>query len=464
MWQPRIGFNYDLRGDRTSQVRGGVGLFAGAPAFVWMSNAYANTGLKFSQLTCRDEDAPLFSPTLPAPQACADGTAIEPGGFVGEVDLIGEDTKFPRVLRVNLALDQQLGSGIVGTLEGIYTKGVDDYFIINRNLAGPVGTDATGRTLYGGFQDDGDAEPDYVNSIYGPSFSGGVYELLNTSNNYSYSLTGQLQRRFGSNLLLRAGYTYSHAEDVQSFTSSRAISNWRNSRTLSGLDTEDGATTGSFDRPHRLSLGATWIAPWEKYGTEISLSYTGQSGQPYTYIAGGSSGRGDLNADGTNTNDPIYIPTGVSDANLQFADIMDGAVVEVSAAEQAAAFDEFIAGESCLAEQRGQLMERNSCRNPWQTFLDMSVRQSLPSMNGHELTFEVGIFNLLNLLDSEWGQVKTIGGTVFYSDDPIQMVDFDEVTNRPVFNFDPANVENRYQVTSALGNSYQVQMGLRYAF
>jgi outer membrane receptor protein involved in Fe transport len=464
MWQPRVGFNYDLRGDRTSQVRGGIGLFAGAPAFVWMSNAYANTGLKFSQLTCRDEDTPAFDPTLPAPQECADGTAIEPGGFVGEVDLIGEDTKFPRVLRLNLALDQQLGSGIIGTLEGIYTKGVDDYFIINRNLAGPVGTDATGRTLYGTFEADGDAVPDYVNTIYGPSFSGGVYELLNTSNNFSYSITGQLQRRFGSSLLLRAGYTYSHAEDVQSFTSSRAISNWRNSRTLSGLDTEDEATTGSFDRPHRISLGATWIAPWERYRTEISFYYTGQSGQPYTYIAGGGSNRGDLNADGTNTNDPIYIPTGASDANLQFADIMDGPVVEVSAAEQAAAFDEFIAGESCLSEQRGQIMERNSCRNPWQTFLDMSLRQSLPSMNGHELTLEVGIFNLLNLLDEDWGRIKTIGGTVFYSDDPLQMVGFDEGTNQPIFQFDPANLENRYQVTTALGNSYQVQMGLRYAF
>ena len=471
LWQPRVGFNYDLRGDRTSQIRGGAGLFAGAPAFVWMSNAYANTGLKFSQLTCEVDggpggtsNVPTFDPTLPAPQACTDGTAIEPGGFLGEVDLIGEDTKFPRVLRLNLALDQQLGGGIVGTVEGVYTKGVDDYFIINRNLAGPVGTDATGRTLYGTFQDDGDAEPDYVSSIYGPSRSGGVYELLNTGNNSSYSLTGQLQRRFGSSLLLRAGYTYSHAEDVQSFTSSRAISNWRFGRTVSGLDTEDEATTGSFDRPHRLSLGATWTAPWQKYSTEISLFYTGQSGQPYTYIAGGSSNRGDLNADGTNTNDPIYISTGASDPNLQFADIMDGAVVEVSAAAQAAAFEEFIAGESCLSEQRGQIMERNSCRNPWQTFLDMSVRQSLPPMNGHELTLEVGIFNLLNLIDSEWGLVKSIGGTTNFTDDPLQMVDFDEATNRPVFQFDPANLENRYQVTTALGNSYQVQMGVRYAF
>jgi hypothetical protein len=464
LWQPRIGFNYDMKGDRSSQVRGGIGLFAGAPAFVWMSNAYANTGLKFSQLTCGSGNTPAFDPTLPAPQACQDGTAIVPGGFLGEVDLIGEDTKFPRVMRLNLALDQQLGSGFVGTLEGVYSKGLDDYLIINRNLAGPVGTDAAGRTLYGTFEADGDAVPNYVNSIYGPSFSGGVYELLNTSNNFSYSITGQLQRRFGASLLLRAGYTYSHAEDVQSFTSSRAVSNWRFGRTVTGLDTDDEATTGSFDRPHRISLGATWVAPWEKYSTEISLFYTGQSGQPYTYIAAGGSNRGDLNADGTNTNDPIYIPTGASDPNLQFADIMDGPVVEVSAAEQAAAFDEFIAGESCLSEQRGQIMERNSCRNPWQTFFDMSLRQSLPPMNGHELTFEVGIFNLLNLIDSEWGRVKSIGGTTNFTDDPLQMVGFDEGTNQPIFQFDPANLENRYQVTTALGNSYQVQMGLRYAF
>jgi hypothetical protein len=466
LFQPRIGFNYYMPGNTVSQVRGGIGLFAGAPAFVWMSNAYANTGLKFSQLTCTEGNTPTFSPTLPAPLACADGTAIEPGGFVGEVDLIGQDTKFPRVLRANLGFDREIGGGVVATIEGLYTKGMDDYFIINRNLEAPVvASDAVGRTVYGTFDASGRSSPAYVNSIYGPSSSGGVYELLNTDKNYSWSLTGQLQKRFASSFFLSAGYTYSEAKDVQSFTSSRAISNWRNSWKPSGDIRDDVATISSFSRPHRIVVGASYTAPWKNYPTDISLTYIGQSGQPYTYIAGGASGRGDLNADGTNTNDPIYIPTGADDPNMFFQDITDeDDNVLVSAAAQETAFDEFISGEACLAEQRGQIMERNSCRNPWQSFLDMSIRQSLPSIGGRTLTLEVGIFNLLNLLDEEWGRVKSAGGSVFYEEDVLQQVGADAATNLPVFTFDPANLDNRFAATSVLGNSYQIQIGLRAAF
>ena len=464
MWQPRVGFNYDMGGAALSQVRGGVGIFAGAPAFVWMSNAYANTGLRFSQLTCTEGNTPAFSPTLPAPLACADGTAIEPGGFLGEVDLIGEDTKFPQVLRANLAFDRELGRGFVGTIEGIYTKGLNDYFIINRNIGAAVGTDPTGRTVYGTFNATGVSAPAYINPIYGPSSSGGVYELLNTSNNYSWSLSGQLQKRFGGSTLLSAGYTYSESKDVQSFTSSRAISNWRNAWTVSGDLRNDEATIGSFSRPHRIVIGASYTAPWKRFPTDISLTYVGQSGQPYTYIAAGAGGRGDLNADGTNTNDPIYIPTGPTDPNVLFADLTTSSGEVVTAAEQAAAFSDFISGESCLDSQRGQIMGRNSCRNPWQNFLDMSIRQSLPTVNGHALSLEIGIFNLLNLLNEDWGLTKTVGATFFYSDDPLQQVGFDAGTNLPIFTFDPANIDSRFVTTSTLGNSYQVQMGLRYAF
>ncbi|HEX6643942.1 MAG TPA: hypothetical protein VF037_04655, partial [Gemmatimonadales bacterium] len=453
-----------MPGNSVSQVRGGLGIFAGAPAFVWMSNAYANTGLKFAQLTCAVGNTPAFSPTLPPPMACLDGTAIEPGGAVGEVDLIGQDTKFPRVLRANLGFDRDIGAGFTATIEGLYTKGIDDYFIINRNLEAPVvASDPVGRTVYGTFNGSGQSSPAYVNTIYGPSSSGGVYELLNTSENYSWSLTGQLQKRFTSSFFMTAGYTHSQAKDVQSFTSSRAISNWRNSWKPSGDLRDDVATTSSFSRPHRIVIGASYTAPWKNYPTDISLTYVGQSGQPYTYIAGGAGGRGDLNADGTNTNDPIYIPTGAADPNMFFADLTTSDGV-VTAADQAAAFDEFISGESCLDGQRGQIMERNSCRNPWQSFLDMSIRQSLPSIGGRTLTLEVGIFNLLNLLNEDWGRVKAVGGTVFYEEDVLQQVGADAGTGLPVFNFDPVNLDNRYTVTSTLGNSYQVQIGVRAAF
>lgn len=466
MWQPRVGFNYAMSETGTSQVRGGLGIFAGAPAFVWMSNAYANNGLRLNQLSCSNVNAPDFVATLPTPLACRDGTTIGPGRAVGEVDLVGDDTEFPKVFRANLGVDHQLPAGLVGTLEWIYTKGMNDYFIVNRNLTGPVGVDRVGRTMYGAMPVSGISAPAFVDAAaFGiPSANGGVYELLNTSNNYSWSLSGQLQRRFVGSMLLSAGYTYSHAKDVQSFTSSRAISNWRNSRTYYGDQTDEVATVGSFNRPHRVVLGASYTAPWKRFPTDISLTYVGQSGQPYTYIGSGSGNRGDLNADGTNTNDPIYLPTGPTDPNLQFRDITGtGGVVVHTAAAQAQAFDEFIAGESCLDKQRGQIMWRNSCKNPWQSFLDMGIRQSLPEFNGHSLTLEIGIFNLLNMLNSDWGQIKTVGGTVFYQEDPLQFVAA-APDGTPIVQFDPAQLDSRFISNGSLANSYQVQFGMRYAF
>jgi hypothetical protein len=260
------------------------------------------------------------------------------------------------------------------------------------------------------------------------------------------------------------GYTYSRAYDVQSFTSSRAISNWRFGRVYSVDQTNDVATVSSFSRPHRVVAGITYTLPWRSAPTDISLSYVGQSGQPYTLIAGGSGGRGDLNADGSNTNDPIYIPNDAV-AEMTFVNITDPAGnVTATPAQQAAALNDYIANEPCLAAQRGQIMTRNSCRQPWQNFLNLTVRQTLPRFGNNTLTIELGIFNLLNLLKKEWGQIKTTGGIVFFDYGALTARSFDTATQRHRFNFDPNQVQNRYITTNATFNSYQIQLSARYAF
>ncbi|MDH3295412.1 MAG: TonB-dependent receptor [Acidimicrobiia bacterium] len=454
---PRVGFNLNLPGQSDRQLRGGVGLFTGTPAYVWMSNAFANNGTGLVILGCGTGfgdvgPAPAFNPSATSPTIqCDNGVGIDPNStFLGEVDIVGKDTKYPRVLRANLAFDTRLPEDIVATVEGILTKGINDYFIVNRNLPAPVGTDAAGRTMYGTIQpNDGRPSTSYFNSsVYGTG-SGGVYELRNTSKNYSWNATAQLRKAFGQALRASASYTYSQSKDVASFTSSRAISNWRFGRVTSGEDLVDTRETSSFDRPHRIVLSGTYRFPWQNFGTELSLTYIGQSGQPYTLIAGGSSGRGDLNADGTNGNDPIYIPTGVSDPLIQFAD-----------PTQAAAFDTFISGESCLAEQRGSIMQRNSCRNPWQNFLDMSLRQELP-YGANRLTLEISLFNVLNLLDSDWGQVKSAGGGEFYTQ-TILNLDTADASGNPIFSFNEPS--ERFTSNGRPINSWQLQFSARYNY
>jgi hypothetical protein len=463
MLSPRLGFNFDPSGDRVTQVRGGIGLFTGTPAYVWYSNAYSNNGTKIGRITCTGANVPVFEATLGGPLACADGTGLSAGTTLGEVNTVASDTRFPQVLRANLAVDRRLPGDVVGTLEFIVTKGINDFFIVNRNLPETaVGTDANGRTMYGTINANGTVTPAYVDlPLYGPSFNGGLYELRNTSNNRSWSLTTQVQKRFTTHWEANVSYSYSDAKDVQSFNSSRAISNWRFGRVYAGDQFVDDAQTSNFHRPHRLVAGVTYTFPWRSLPTDLSINYVGQSGQPYTLIAGGSSGRGDLNADGTNTNDPIYIPNDAT-TEMVFRNITDGA----TAAEQAAAFNDYIAGEPCLASQRGQIMRRNSCANPWQNFLNVSLRQSLPSVGGNVLTLELGIFNLLNLLNSEWGQIKSVGGGVFNEVTMLSAQTANAGAGEPplVYQFDQTQVTERFRTTTSLGNSYQVQLALRYAF
>jgi hypothetical protein len=474
MISPRLGFNWDLGGVSQSQVRGGAGIFTGAPAFVWYSNAYANNGLGLVALTCDRNVAgqvpPAFNPDPDNPPiACASGQTVAPGGVLGEIDLVAEDTKFPQVFRANLAYDRRLPYDIVASVEGLYTRDINQFFIVNRNLLAADRVDATGRTIYPGtLNTNGTLSPLYYDvatrgqAIYGPSFSGGVYELRNTSAGYSWSLSGQLRKSFGGSLQASLGYTYSEAYDVQSFTSSRAISNWRFSRMLVGPDYLDTRTRGSFDRPHRIVGNLTYTIPWQ-LPTDISFTYIGQSGTPYTLRSGGASGRGDLNLDGTNTNDPIYIPTGAGDPNSPY-------VFQDPADE--AFFQEYIDGESCLSAQRGRIMERNSCRNPWQNQLDVSLRQRLPVFRG-DAAFEVQIFNFLRMLDKDWGQVETVGGGEFFDQEVLVAVaattEADPNARKHVVTFNEQQLlANRFQpVTSNASinrSAYYIQAGIRYSF
>jgi hypothetical protein len=460
MLAPRIGFNVDL-GERITQIRGGVGMFTGTPAYVWYSNAYSNNGTKIGRITCTGTNVPAFSTQLGGPLQCADGTGIAAGTTIGEVNVIAQDTKFPQVLRGNLALDRRLPGDIIATAEFMFTKGINDFFIVNRNLVEPAATntDPNGRLMYGVINSNGTTTPNYVDlTLYGPSFNGGVFELRNTSNNASWNVTTQLQKRFARGWEATLGYTYASSNDVQSFTSSRAISNWRFGRVYAGSQLVDDATTSSFARPNRLVAGLTYSAPWRSVPTDISLSYVIQSGQPYTLIAGGSSGRGDLNADGTQ-NDPIYLPRDVA-SEMTFVAI--GGATPRSAALQAAQFEQYLS-EPCLLRQRGRMMERNSCRNPAQQFLNLTVRQSFPQFGRGNINLELGIFNLLNLINNDWGRVRSVNAIVFNEYSILNLIDAPGGIPRYQLNYNPAT-QARFQETSSFLNSYQVQMALRYGF
>ena len=453
-WSPRIGFNWDVTGDLKNQLRGGLGMFTGRPAYVWLSNEFQNSGsVGIGLLTCNNStrngvttiNAPAFTAQniKSPPQTCVDQ---KPAQAAGEIDLAEPDLKFPQNLRATLGFDRRLADNWVATAEVLYTKGVNGLFYQNIALADPLGTDKFGRVIYGT-----DANTPSTKTKDRRQ----VFDISNQSNDHAYQLTGGLQRRFFGNFEGSAFYTYGRAWDVQSFTSSTAFSQYRFGRAWAGNQSDKTATRSIFEQRHKIVAQGTYSFPTK---TDISVYYIGGSGTPYDYVV-----NGDPNGDGVTLNDPIYIPKNVRDpAEIQFQDIKDSkGNVLFTVAQQQDAFDNFINTTKCLRDQRGHLMSRNSCDNPWTNSVNVALRQSLRTIGMQNVSLELQVFNFLNLLNNRWGLQPSAG---FGSQSLLTYrgkTGADLVSGQPIYTFDPNYVKF---LSNNIFSVYQIQLQAKYTF
>jgi outer membrane receptor protein involved in Fe transport len=447
-YSPRFGFNWDATGNQMNQVRGGVGLFTGRPAFVWLSNAFQNSGsVGVGVLTCSNSKTAVIAPPLTSanasapPQSCLNGLSARAGG---EIDLLSKDLNFPQNLRTTLGYDHRFAERWIATFEGIYTRGINNPFYTNVALAGIQGVNRFGRTIYG---------TDANKPVQKHTDRNQIFDVQNASNDYSYQLTAGLQRRYFNNFEASAFYTYSHAVAAQDLTSSTAFSQYRFGRAWAGDQNDTRATRSIFEQKHRIVANGTYSFPTR---TDVSLIYFGQSGTPYDYVD-----NGDPNGDGVTLNDPLYIPKNASDpTEIQFQTLTSGGKT-YTVADQQAAFDKFISGIDCLNSQRGQIMARNSCDNPWTNQLNVAIRQSLRTVGFQNVSLQLDIINFTNLLNKNWGLQPSAG---FGSQSLLTYrtkTGTNLVNGQPVYTFDPT-----YQrfFSNFLSSNYQLQLQARYSF
>jgi outer membrane receptor protein involved in Fe transport len=494
LFSPRLGVNWDVRGNQSFQIRGNVGMYTGEPPYILIGNAYQNTGRGLAFLNCTGTQTPAFTTDVTKlPTACAGGTApVQGAAGTAGVNLNDPDFKYPQRLVGSAGVDYLLPGGVVFTTEALYGKDINGLRIRDLNILGPrtVGGQpymtTTGRVLYADTITSGGSSLTIVNNgqkaiitngTNNVTFGEGAIQLTNQSKAYNYAVTPRLQKRFSRSLDMSAAYTYTRSFEVQAFTSDRAISNWRNGREHSGLENADDLTTSSYELRHRAQLYGSFTAPWKKFATDLSVVYTGNTGQPITYTV-----NGDLNGDGFNGNDPIYIPqnaTNVSEIRivaLRNPSATFNATTNPYEPNAAAAqrFENFIKANSCLDEHRGQVMERNTCRNPWQNQFDVSVRQTLPEYRGNRLTAQLDIFNFANLLNSKWGVNQ---GTVLSSFTQQAALIARNRQAGPISNESLIGYEFDSRLTDAnnnpkmfqdfvnsLGNVYRMQLTFKYAF
>ena len=408
LWSPRLGFNWDVVGQGNTIVRGGAGLFSGRPPYVWMSNAFTGTGLEQLTIQCSrvtnfgtQANVPAFTVDVDnLPRACAGGA--EPAPPAATVAYFDKNFKFQQALKLALGVDQRLPGGMVFTFDFLHTRNRNQMYQTDDNVKlGEI--NAEGRQLYG--EPAAIVDSTTLIRLVQTTEVRQVVHHKNVSRDRSTLAAFQLQKSFANDLSFSAAYTWSKSQDVMSLTSSIATSNLANTP-LDGTLEHRNLRTSAFDVPHKITLSGTANLP---FGLQASAVYTARAGTPYAYV-----GATDLNGDGNANNDLIYVP-------LSQADIR----IVGPSASAAAAWDRlnaFITSEKCLNEQRGRIMERTSCRNPWQKFLDLRLAKVIPTLSGQNLQVTADVFNFLNLLDRDWGinretaafqQVNFLTGTAY---------------------------------------------------
>ena len=465
-WSPRVAFNWDVNNDQTNQVRGGVGLFTGQPPYVWLGNAYQNSGLTgFATLTCSSATVsnafypPTFNPDINAqPQKCG-GTNATPGSTAlgGRIALLNPDLRFPQDLKASAGYDHRFSIGplhdVIGTVEALYTHAVYHPFYVNLALAEPnpavaSNLDRNGRLMYGTISGTG-----FTSKTQGGRTE--VYDTYNSNKDYSWSITGSLQRRFADNFEGNLSYTYMQARDVQSILNTTPNSNWRQGNDRPWSQFNQVLNRSRWEQPHRIVAAGSYS--FRRTKTDVTMLYSGESGMTYEYTY-----QTDENADGA-TNDPIYIPKDVRDQNeIKFTGYNVAAQAANVAAQQDA-FDKFINGMKCLNSQRGQIMTRNSCRSPWINEVDLSIRQGLPMVKGNRVALQWDVVNFGNLINKNWGrQSNTSPGLpgLFLLNRTATTTDAAGKT-QGVYTFDTST--QAFSYLNAFSN-YRMQLGLRYSF
>jgi outer membrane receptor for ferrienterochelin and colicin len=469
---PRAAFNWDVKGDQTTQVRGGAGIFTSRIPFVWLGGMYNNNGVTLGGMNVRYDPAQPTSPTN-SPIAFNPDPYTQPSIAAtpsGQIDLFAKDFKFPQVFRASLAVDQRLPWGMIGSLEGIYTKNINNVSYYNLSYI-PSGTNVTGNG--------GDNRPIWQN--VGKATLGNYTDIMyaeNTSEGYAYNLTAQLQKAFHGGFSATAAYTYGRSKSINDGQSSQNSSQWRVANVRGRNDIDLGYSI--FDLGSRIVASATYKKEYLKHlATTVTLYYTGQSGERFSYgyrdipslnivkdYTGSSSDKG-LNL--------IYIPRTAADINLvPYTVTSNGTTTTVSAADQWTALDAFINGDKYLSKHRGQYAEKNGTRTPFTHIFDLHVAQDIyiTQKNGkrHTLQISFDVFNLGNMINNDWGRMYSTRTGMNYNN--YGLIDFTGYAadgTTPTFNF-KAPVKNDDKTVATIDDfgvqsaRWQGQLGLRYIF
>ncbi len=399
---PRVGFNYDMNGDDTTQLRGGSGLFTGRFPFVWLGNQIGNPNWWFHQM-------------------------VDP------------DYKFPQVWRTNVGLDRKYDSGLTVSLDVSYTKDVNGPQVQNWGFKTPSGTlsGVDNRAIY--------TAADFVQVDVPFPANASAYVFSNSNLGRIWNLSVKAQKTFDDGLYTSLAYSYLDAKDVNSIEAEITGDAFDFNPVVGDANAET-LSYSKYGDMHRLVgvASKSWdYGTNDKWGTTITTFFEYARGGRYSYTYAG-----DINGDGRGGNDLIYVPTKSEISQMNFSN-----------AGEAAAYDSFIDQDDYLSGRRGQYAERYGALSPWRSRWDVRLLQDyrlkMSSGKTNVIQLSMDILNFGNLISSEWGLIQ--------QPTSIQPVSVSVNNGVPTYSFN-SNLQESFVYDSSLDSRWQMQLGLRYIF
>ncbi len=454
LFEPRLGFNWDVKGEKKTQVRGGTGVFTGRPPYVFLSNQIGNNGVLTGFIDVSGAAAAQYGFTADPNKYFIPSTPTLPSTF--DLALTDPNYKFPQVWKTNLAVDQKLPFlGLVGSVEYLYNKTINAVHYYEANLQNPVGTlgGVDNRPRFGGT----DATVRVNNSVSRAAV------LTTKDGAYHESLTLKLEKPVQKGFWGSVAWTTANSKDFMS-AGSIASGSWQSALSVNGNNDLGLSFADAFVKNRFVGLLGYRIEYGKGLGgaTTFTLGYVGQQSNPFSYIAAG-----DLNGDRVNNNDLIFVPNKGSD--IKFASLTAGGKT-FTEAEQQSAFDAFIEQDEYLSTRRGQYAERNGGLLPYLHRLDFSVAQDVfVKIGGKRNSFQIrmDILNFTNMLNNNWGVSQRATAPQL-----LNFVSRDAVTNVPTYRLatqrltDGSTILARdsYQYNSSVFDVWSAQLGIRYIF
>lgn len=457
---PRIGFTYDVFGDKSFKLRGGTGIFTGRIPLVFFTNMPTNGGMIQNTVIRKDAHADLSKlikdgkiitnvnemvSTLGLP---TEATAALPSSIAA----VDPDFKLPQVWKTSLAADYQIPVDfpMTVTMEGMFSKDINAVSQLNVNMPDPI---EAGFSKFNG--------PDnryiYTSTKINSKVNDAMV-LVNNSDGYGYSLNATFNAEPIKNLKALFAFTHTSVKEISGNPGSQANSAWQNQASINGPNNLS-IQNSQYVTPNKLIGSLSYRLEYGKmFATNIGIYYAGYNTGSYSWVYSN-----DMNGDGVN-NDLMYIPN--SKNEIKFV-AKNGFTVE----QQEDAFWNFIEQDPYLSKNKGKYAEAYSAILPWVNRFDLKISEDIRVKVGkysNTLQLSLDVLNVGNLINDSWGVTQTTAPSNYGK---ILRYEGKDVSSVPSYSMYYTTVESvktlpskSFSVYNGTSNVWQLQFGVKYIF